>query len=114
MNNQVIMRKAISVFVKVHSGEGEYIDGIFVPGQVSIYEKPMVVASISTDDLEYFDKSNFEENFTMEDRKFYDPIMDLDIKENDIIIYNNVEFEVVKVFDRNDQGFKVYFGKINE
>jgi hypothetical protein len=96
-----------------HSGEGSYVDGIYVPTAKAAYETSMAVSLLSVDDLEYFDRHKYEENFTIEDRKFYDNLLhiDIDVNENDIIIHNNREYEVVEVLDRSDRGFKVYYGK---
>lgn len=114
MNTQCIVRKGVPVVVKAHSGEGQYIDGIYVPAEKISYEKRMAVVPITVDELKYFDDENFEENFTVEDRKFYDAAMDVSIEENDIIEYREREFEIAKVLDRTEHGFKIYYGKVQK
>lgn len=114
MNKQAIIRNSIPVTVNAHSGEGQYVDGIYVPADKISYDLSMVPVPISHKELKYFDDENFEENFTVEDRKFYDAFMRVDIKENDVIVVNDKEFEVAKVLDRKDRGFRVYFGKFQK
>ncbi len=103
----------MAVTVKAHSGDGEYVDGIYQPASKEIFERTMVVIPVMPDDFKCFENVDESETDTISigDMKFYDGKMDVDIEDNDIIIKDDIEYEIISVINRSDRGFKIYFGK---